>query len=185
MAFTFSDLKDHLKGLFGEKQTRSSGDGGGDVTDHINRLSQRYATYHVPIQPAANKPSYAQTASLSKTQPMSEQVCFVAEEECNVKSIRVAFGRALTTHASDYLTFVFLKRKSTTFSVTQSVATMAGTVANLGATVPIHSSKAATIASTESVIDMDAGDVLTVQVTKTLLGQSTPPFTAMIAVEEK
>ena len=179
MAFTYSDLKKALRGLFGEHQTRISGDGGGDVKDHTARLSQRYFK-------GAEFP-----ATVTVTQPLvvTPKVLFTAQEECNVVGIRVSAAGSLTISNTDHVLLTVLKRKATSFSLTESVAT-AEIGRSAGGTITWVNkpgfSGAATIATTASVIDMDPGDSLTGHLSKpgAAVGLQSP-VTVMIAVEEK
>jgi hypothetical protein len=173
MAFTYSDFKKSLRGLFGAKQTRSSGDGGGDVLDHTARLSQRYVTTR-----------FASNATATNT--WANSAVFVAQEECDVVGLRIVIDAALTTTATDYVVLNVVKRKATSFSLTENVATL-----NLGQTSAwtvnsIGTSKAFTLATTASVIDMDAGDSLCINAA--LAGANVtgnPACLIQVAVEEK
>lgn len=175
MAFTFTDLKNSIRALFGENQTRTSGDGGGDVSGHVSRLAQRY----VPCRASA-------AAVASGTSSYAMLPIFVAEEECNVVGARMVIDSALTLTVTDYIVMSLIKKKSPTFSATQAVATL-----NVGQTSAwtvnvAGTSKAFTMASTESVIDMDAGDTLSLN--GTLNGANAigvPANFVHVAVEEK
>ena len=153
MAFTFTDFKNAIRARFGYAQTIRSGDGGGNVLDHVDRLVQR--TFKAAEFPA--------TATVTQPLVVREKVLFTAEEECDVVSIRVSAAGSLTISITDHVLLTVIKRKATTFSVTESVAT-----AELGRTSggsiswtnKPGFSGAATIATTNSVIDMDPGDSL-------------------------
>lgn len=175
MAFTYTEFKEALRDYFGMRQTVVSGDGGGDVKDHCGRLSQRYIK-------AAEFP-----ATVTVTQPavVTPKVLFIAEEECDVKSIRISAAGSLTISNTDHVRLTVIKRKSPTFSVTESVAVIAiGQTATWTNKTGFSLNPA--IATTSGVIDMDPGDTLTGALTKpgsVVALQSA--VTVMLAVEEK
>lgn len=175
MAFSFTTFKKNFRAMLGWGQTNVSGDGGGDVVDHTVRMFSR-------IVRAAEFP-----ATVTVTQPLvvTPKVLFIAEEECNVKAIRVSAAGSLTISNTDHVLLTVIKRKATSFSLTESVATV-----TIGQTASWTNkpgfSKAATIATTNSVIDMDPGDTLIGHLTKpgsVVALQS--PVTVMLTVEEK
>jgi hypothetical protein len=69
----------------------------------------------------------------------------------------VSAAGSLTVSATDYLILRLIKRKATTFSVTEQIGTV-----NVGQTSTWTNkpgfSKAGTVATTASVVDMDPGD---------------------------
>jgi len=178
MAYTFSDLKKSLKGLFGEHRSVLSGDGGGAVDDHVARLAQRYVEVTFPA-----------TATVTQPLVVTPKVLFIAEEECDVRRIRVSAAGSLTISNTDHVLLTVIKRKATSFSLTESVAT-AEIGRSAGGTITWVNkpgfSGAATLATTASVIDMDAGDVLLGHLSKPggAVGLQSP-VTVMICVEEK
>lgn len=147
MAYTYTDLKKHLRAMFGHGQSNVSGDGGGTVVDHAGRLSRR------PVQTRFN--GTASATSLFNMVPI-----YVAQEESDVHSIRIAISAALTLTATDYVNLTVLKRKSATWSVTESVATLAFGKTSTWSTNIAGMSKAFTLATTAAAIDMDPGDTL-------------------------
>lgn len=151
MAYTFTDFKKDIRARFGRGQTNVSGDGGGDVKDHTDRLVSRIVRTEYP---STNSLTDAVYSAAERT-----KVLFTAEEECDVVAIRVAAAGSLTVSVTDHVLLTVIKRKATTFSVTESVATC-----TIGATSTWTNkpgfSRAATIATTASVIDMDPGDAL-------------------------
>ncbi len=176
MAFTYTDFKKATRALMGRGQTNVSGDGGGDVKDHNARLHSKIVTA-----------DYTTAATLSVAIPvaLSPKVLFIAEEECNVVALRVSAAGSLTISNTDSLLLTVIKRKAPTFSVTESVATC-----TIGQTASWTNkpgfSKAATIATTASVIDMDPGDTLLGHISKpgAQVGIQSP-LSVTVTVEEK
>ncbi len=168
MAFTFTDFKKAVRAMFGYGQTNVSGDGGGDLKDHAARLVSRVAG-PVPL------PLNATGTNLLDAFPI-----FCAENECDVRSIRVTIEAALTTTATDYTIYTVHKRKSPSWSLTESVATLNFGQTSLWTVNKAGMSKAFTLATTQSVIDMDPGDTLTVKATlaaTNLIGRPAIAFT--------
>lgn len=178
MAFSFTTFKKNFRAQFGFGQTNVSGDGGGDVKDHSARVFSR-------IIRAAEFPA---TATVTQPLVVTPKVLFVAEEECDVRAIRVSAAGSLTVSNTDHVLLTVIKRKSPTFSVTEAVAT-AQIGRTTGAITWVNKpgfSGAATIATTNSVIDMDPGDTLTGALTKpgaAVALQS--PVSVFLTVEEK
>jgi hypothetical protein len=175
MAFTYTDFKVALRDMFGWAQTVVSTDAGGNVKDHAGRVSQRYIMTQFPTNATA-------------TNLLDNSIIFIAEEECDVVSIRCAAESAVTTSASDYVTFTVLKRKSPTFSVTEAVATFQFGRTSLYTVNLAGTSKSFTIATTSSVIDMDPGDTLGLMaklVAPAVNAIGRPALGIMVAVEEK
>lgn len=175
MAFTYTDFKLRLRSLFGSGQTNVSGDGGGDLKDHTTRLHSKIVTTQFPINATA-------------TNLLDYSVIFIAEEECDVRSIRIASESAVTTTATDYVTMTVLKRKSPTFSVTEAVATFQFGRTSLYTVNLAGTSKSFTVATTASVIDMDPGDTLGLMaklVAPAVNAIGRPASTITVVVEEK
>lgn len=176
MAFTYSDFKKALRALWGEHQTRLSGDGGGDVKDHAARLSQRYVT----------GPNIASAAASGTSSIAGNIPVFTAAEECDVKAIYVTQTSAATLTATDYINLNVIKRKATSFSLTEQVATFKLNQTDSLSPNVLGASHAMTIATTASVIDMDAGDTLFLDAK--LNGTNLtgiPGFQVTVVVEEK
>ncbi len=175
MAFTYTEFKVALRDFFGMSQTVVSGDSGGDVKDHCGRLSQRYVTTQFPLNATA-------------TNLLDNSIIFIAEEECDVKSIRIASESAVTTTASDFVTLTVLKRKSPTFSVTEAVATFQFGKTSLYTVNLAGTSKSFTLATTATVVDMDPGDTLGLMaklLSPAVNAIGRPASTIVVAVEEK
>jgi hypothetical protein len=177
MAFGFTSLLNALKAQFGENNIRTvAGDNVGDVSDHVNRLAQTHFDYRIDSSQATN------------TQPLTAQVCFIADEECDLIGIQVSSGISVTTSNTDRFNLLFHKRKASTWSATEAVASLtsqsggaAGTWINNGA----HKVNNALLATTTTVLDLDPGDVITVSATKTGLGALVPEVRFKTTVREK
>lgn len=172
MAYTYTDFKNGIKSLFGYGQTNVSGDGGGDVKDHNARLHSKIVVTQFPLNATAT--------NLIDMSPI-----FIAEEECDVRSIRCAIEAALTLSATDYVKFIVLKKKSPTWSVTESVATLNFGQTSAWSTNIAGMSKAFTLATTASVIDMDPGDTLCMKITLNGANAIGRPATAITVVAEE
>ncbi len=178
MAFTYTDFKKSLRTLFGRGQTIVSGDGGGDNKDHVDRLVSR-------IVRAVEFPA---TATVTQPFVVTPKVGFVAEEECDIVAIRVSAAGSLTVSNTDHVLLTCIKRKATTFSATESVGTVAlgRTTGTPTWTNKVGFSASMTIATTNSVIDMDPGDSLTFSLSKpgaAVALQS--PVSVVLTVREK
>lgn len=177
MAFGFTSLLNALKAQFGENNQRiASGADVGDVSDHVNRLAQKPASYDID------------SAQTTQTQPITARVCFVADEEADVVSIQVVCQASVTVSNTDRFLLTFLKRKSPTWSVTESIGTItsqsggaAGTWINNGA----HKVNNVLLATTTTVLDLDPGDVITVAKTSNGLGAILPITRIKTVVREK
>lgn len=177
MAFTFTDFKKAMRAQWGRGQTNVSGDGGGDVKDHTDRLVSRIVRAEYP---ATNSLTDAIYSAAERT-----KVLFTAEEECDVVAIRVAAAGSLTVSVTDHVLLTVIKRKATTFSVTESVATCTVGATSTWTLKPGFS-RAATIATTASVIDMDPGDSLVGTLSRAGgVVQLQTPLTVMLTVREK
>lgn len=175
MAFTYSDFKAALRARFGYGQTNVTGDGGGNVKDHAARVSQRYVMTQFPTNATA-------------TNLLDNSIIFIAEEECNVVSIRCAAESAVTTSATDWVRFTVLKRKSPSFSVTEAVATFDFGKTSLYTVNLAGTSKSFTIGTTDASIDMDPGDTLGLKASLVAPAANAigrPALGILVAVEEK
>lgn len=151
MAYTFTQFKNGLRALFGAAQTNVSGDGGGDVVDHVDRLCERQVgPFEVAAAAASGTSTYAMLAAV------------VVENECDLKSVRIVVDAALTLTATDYIILNLIKKKSATWSATENIGTL-----NLGQTSAwspniAGRSKTFTLATTTSVLDLDPGDTISI-----------------------
>ena len=183
MALTFDQFMDRLKASTGadEDATLTLGGSGG----FWNRLRRKEVTHRVSLRQAANKPYEAQTASLSLTQPLTEQTVYVAPNACTLVKAYITPDVSLTISASDYQTFIVQGRKSATYSATFGLASLASTTTtaftpNLArAAVPMVL-ESTTVAN----LNLAAGETVNIKTTKTLLGSRTPPFTLTLVFEE-
>ena len=175
MAFTYADFKAAFRARFGQGQTDVSGDSGGDVKDHTGRVSQRYVMTQFPT-------------NVTATNLLDNSVIFIAEETCEIKSIRCAAESAVTTSATDWVRFTVLKRTSPTFSVTEAVATLDFGKTSLYTVNLAGTSKAFTIGTTNTVISMATGDTLGLKaslVAPAVNAIGRPALGILVAVEEK
>lgn len=172
MAFTYTDFKKALRSKFGFGQTNVSGDGGGDVVDHSARLHSKIVTTQFPLNATA-------------TNLLDYSPIFIAEEECDVRSIRIAIEAALTLTVTDYVILTVLKKKSPTWSVTESVATLHLNRTSVWTTNIAGMSKAFTLATTAAAIDMDPGDTLGLKATLAATNLTGRPATAVTVVAEE
>lgn len=170
---TLADFKARLRASFGYLE-----DSSGTVRDDVNRLFQRTHFYCITQRQAANKPLFGQTGSLSLTQPITEQPCYVAEEACVVQSVAyvipAAAGNGVATvsvsvSVSDNWSLVIRKFKTPTFSLVAAVASLTSNTDSITINKP-RGVNACTVTSTTAAKTMAAGDVLTVQVQKALVG---------------
>jgi hypothetical protein len=160
MAFTFADFKRSLKGIFGAKRSVLSGDGGGDLDDHIARVFQR----------TVRGAEFPATATVTQALVVTPKVLFRAEEECKVVRVSASAAGSLTISNTDHVRLTIIKRTAVgSYSLTESVGTLeigrsaGGTVTWVNK--PGFSGNA-TLATTTSVIDMDPGDVLIGQLSR-------------------
>lgn len=172
---TFDKLKDALRGLMGHGEDSSR-----NLYDKVGQAFQRTTVYPILQRQGANKPLFAQTGSLSLTQPLIEQTCFVAKDACVVHAIRydlpcttTAGGVALasvTVSTSDNWTIEIRKRPASTYSVGQTI--VATLTSNTDSIVPNRAaaSIACTLSTVDGVLRLAAHDKLTVRVVKNLLG---------------
>jgi hypothetical protein len=175
MAFTYTDFKKSLKGIFGAKRSVVSGDGGGDVDDHCARLHER-------IQ----GPFVVAAAAASGTSSFAMVPAFVAENECDLKTVRVVIDAACTLTVTDHIVLNLIKKKSATWSATENLGTLLLNRTATWGTNVAGMSKAFTLATTTSVLDLDPGD--TICINGTLAGANAtgcPKCSFYFNVEEK
>jgi hypothetical protein len=186
-AITTDGFKSRLRAMLGYAE-----DSTGAVADRVNRLFQRTHFYTIGQRQTANKPLFAQTGSLSLTQPITEQPCYVAEEACVVQAIAYVLPAAsgngvaqssVTVSTSDNWSLVFKKFKAATIS--QSVA-LASLTSNTDSITQNRARgvNACTVTSTLASRTLARNDVITVQVQKALVGAQFRGGLIKITVDE-
>lgn len=170
-AITFEEAKEALRGILGVHE-----DSTGSLRDKVGQMFQRTIPYAIHPRQAANKPYFAQTGSLSLTQPLLEQPMFTVEDDAVVHAIdyilpAVASNGVATisvsVSTSDAWTIEVNAYGPTTFSVATLIATLKSTTDGITNNKP-RGVNACTLISANK--RLSAGQVVTVKVTKQLLG---------------
>ena len=170
MAITTTEFKDKFRAMLGYAE-----DSTGAVKDRVNRLFQRTHFYNLAQRSKANAGEFANTGSVSVTEPIREQVCYVVEEACVVQSIAYVVpptgGRLSTPTTSisvsltDTWSIVIRKFNAATVSQSTHVASLTCNTDTITQKKP-RGVNPCTLTSTVASKTLAANDVLTVQVQK-------------------
>ena len=182
---TLATFKGHLRAALGYAE-----DSSGNVADYVRRMFQRTHFYHCQARQAANRPTFANTHSLSASQPILVQTIFAAEESCVVQAVGYVIPRhwgyttavpSVTCTASETWTLEIRRYASPTWSVTQTVI---ATLTSATDSITVNKPGAVIACTINGTTTLAAGDTLTMNVTKQLGGVQFAGGLIKITVDE-